>query len=82
MTLPGIENEFFPQHIPHRTNNVSLLHNYNISGGENTQKAYMDLTGKLPYTSSSSNQYFIVLYDYDSNAIVFETIKTRQSKKI
>ena len=42
----------------------------------------MDLTGKFPYKSSRGNQYFVVLYDYDSNAIVFGPIKSRQSKEI
>ena len=45
-------------------------------------KAYMDLTGKFPHTSSRGNKYLVVLYNYDSNAIVFEAIKNRQSKEI
>ena len=41
----------------------------------------MDLTGKLPHTISRGNKYLVVVYDYDLNAIVFEPIKTRQSKE-
>ena len=42
----------------------------------------MDLTGKFPHMSSRGNQYLVVVYDYDSNAIVFEPIKSRQAKEI
>ncbi len=49
---------------------------------KNMRKAYMDLTGKFPHTSSRGNQYLVVMYNFDSNAIVFKPIKTRQSKEI
>ncbi len=42
----------------------------------------MDLTGQFPYTSSRGNQYIVVVYDFDSNAIVCAPLKTRQSKDI
>ena len=42
----------------------------------------MDLTGRFPHMSSRGNQYLVVMYDYDTNAIAFEPIKTRQSKEI
>ena len=44
------------------------------------RKIYSDQTGAFPYKSSRGNQYLLVMYDYDSNAIVFEPLKTRQSK--
>ena len=31
---------------------------------------YSDQTGRLPITSSQGNQYLVVAYDYDSNAIL------------
>ena len=37
-------------------------------------KAYGDLTDRLPFTSSRGNQYFVLLYDYDSNLIMVEVI--------
>ena len=46
------------------------------------QKSYADLTGQFPHKSSRGNQYLFVLYDYDTNAILFEPLKTRQSKEI
>ena len=35
-------------------------------------KVFGDLTGKFPYISSRGYQYFIVVYEYDSNAILVE----------
>ena len=32
---------------------------------------YTDLTGKFPVTSRAGNKYVLVLYHYDSNAIIF-----------
>ena len=46
------------------------------------QKAYADLTGQFPHKSSRGNQYLFVLYNYDTNAILFEPLKTRQSNEI
>ena len=47
-----------------------------------TNKAYGDLTGKFPYTSSRGNQYFLVVYHYDANAILVTTLKNRQAATI
>ena len=47
-----------------------------------TNKAYCDLTGRFPHKSTRGNQYLIVFYDYDSNAILFEPLKTRQAQEI
>ena len=43
---------------------------------------YSDLTGRFPYPSSRGNQYVLVLYDYDSNAILAKPIRNRQSQEI
>ena len=42
----------------------------------------MDLTGRFPHIPSRGNKYLVVVYDRDSNAIVCEPIKSRQSKEI
>ena len=34
------------------------------------ETAFLDLTGKFPYTSSRGYKYLLVIYDYDSNAIL------------
>ena len=44
--------------------------------------AYGDLTGRFPHKSSRGNQYLLVIYDYDSNAISAEPLKTRSASEI
>jgi hypothetical protein len=42
-----------------------------------TGKIYTNQTGKFAVLSSRCNKYLFVLYDYDSNAIMAEPIKSR-----
>ena len=49
---------------------------------EETGKVYIDQTGKFHVRSSAENQYILVLYNYDSNAILTEALKTRQGPEI
>jgi hypothetical protein len=44
--------------------------------------SYSDQTGKFPVQSSRGYNYVMVLYDYDSNAILSKPIKTRQASEI
>ena len=46
------------------------------------QKGYLDLTGKFPYQSARGNQYLLVAYDYDSNAILVQALPNRQKATI
>ena len=46
------------------------------------RKLYSDQTGKFPYHSSRGEQYLLVMYNYDSNAIVFEALKSRQGAEL
>ena len=46
------------------------------------EKSYMDLTGRFPEKSARGNQYLLVVYDYDSNAILVEPIVNRQKATI
>jgi hypothetical protein len=41
------------------------------------QIVYTDLTGAFPVTSNSGNKYLLIIYDYDSNAILCEPMKKR-----
>ena len=43
---------------------------------------YIDLTGKFPFRSAKGNQYIVVAYHYDGNAIIGKAIKNRESKSI
>ena len=43
------------------------------------ETSYIDLTGTFPHKSSRGNQYLLLLYDFDSNVILVEPLKTRQA---
>ena len=47
-----------------------------------TQKAYMDSCGRFPHHSSQGNEYIMVVYDYDSNAILAEAFKNRTAGEL
>ena len=47
-----------------------------------TGKTYQDLTGRFPHKSSRGNEYLMVAYDFDSNAILAEPLKSRRGKEI
>ena len=47
-----------------------------------TGKIYTDQAGKFPVTSGLGNKYVFILYDHDSNAILAETLKSRQGAEI
>jgi hypothetical protein len=49
---------------------------------ESKSTAYGDLTGKFPHKSSRGNQYLLVIYDYDSNAILAEPLKNKTAGEI
>ena len=56
---------------------LAVIHSF-----ETTAKAYTDLTGQFLYLSSRGNKYLLVVYDYDSNAILAEAIPNRQAATI
>jgi hypothetical protein len=43
---------------------------------------YSDQTGRFPVVSSKGNKYIMILYDYDSNAILAQPIKYRTAPKL
>jgi hypothetical protein len=45
-------------------------------------KIYTDQTGKFLVLSSRGNKYLYILYDYDSNAIMAEPIKSRTQSEL
>ena len=49
---------------------------------EPTGQIYTDQTGKFIQPSSTGNNYVLILYDYDSNAILGEPFKSRRAKDI
>jgi hypothetical protein len=43
---------------------------------------YTDQTGRFPVVSSKGNNYIMILYDYDSNAILAQPIKNRTAPEL
>lgn len=43
---------------------------------------YTNIAGSFPVQSSRGNKYIFVLYDYDSNAILIEPMKSRAAPEI
>jgi len=42
----------------------------------------MDLTGKFVAASSNGNNYILIIYDYDSNAILAIPLKNHRAESI
>ena len=49
---------------------------------ECSSKIFTDQTGRFPITYSSGYKYIMIAYDYDSNNIIAEPIKSRTSLHI
>lgn len=47
-----------------------------------TGRVYTDQTGQFPYVSSRGNKYVMILYDYDSNAIMVAPMKSRTETEL
>jgi hypothetical protein len=70
VTTPNEEVDYEP-HIMKRTNSVYAA-THKLEG-----HTYTDLTGRFPTRSSRGYKYILVLYDYDSNNIQAEPMKSR-----
>ena len=55
---------------PHIRTKMSFLKSIEVTG-----KISTDQTGRFPVSSSRSSKYLMVLYKYDSNAIIAEPLK-------
>jgi hypothetical protein len=58
--------------------NTQFIYAATIDAGQ----IYTDQTGRFPVVSSKGNKYIMVLYDYDSNAILAQPIKDRRAPKL
>ena len=74
------DDDFFPQSDEpnNKTNDICAI----ITPFNTKERAYSDLTGRFPYKSSRGNEYLLVVYDYDSNAILVEPLKNRTAHVI
>jgi len=49
---------------------------------EPTGQTYMDLTSKFVAASSNGNNYILIIYDYESNAILATPLKNQKAESI
>jgi hypothetical protein len=78
---PQIESE--PDHGPDSIDTPRRTHQgFAAIFDSGTGKIYTDQTGRFPVTSSRGHKYLSVLYDYDSNAILAEPIKSRKQEEL
>ena len=71
-----IFDDAFPtSDIDNKKTNDVMYYVYDSGNGV----AYTDLTGKFPYRSTRGNNYIMVAYNYDANAILTEPMKNREA---
>jgi hypothetical protein len=56
--------------------------NFTFATIEDTGKIYTNQTGRFPVTSRQGHKYILILYEYDSNAILTERLKSRNGGEI
>jgi len=78
VTLALADVDTFPEAMPKGTPTHAC---YTVLM-ESTGQTYMDLTGKFVAASSNGNDYILVIYNYDSNAILVIPLKNRQADLI
>ena len=54
----------------------------NLTDINDTYMIHTDLTGRFPVTSKRGNKYILLLYDYDTNAILQEPMKSRNDTEM
>ena len=72
------EDYFLDDTTPEKTNDSIAT----IIPFTESKKGFMDLTGRFPYKSSQGHEYVLVVYDYDSNAILAEPLVSRKGSEI
>ena len=77
---PETDNEdFTPSEV---TGNKTYESSVQIIHIKPKKTTYSNQTGRFPYRSSRGNKYVMVMYNYDSNAILATPLKNRQAKSI
>ena len=67
------DKDFYPDIKTVKTHDLcATIIQFNIK-----RKGFNNLTGDFPHKSSRGSLYVMVLYDYDSNAILAESMKNR-----
>ena len=71
-------DNFFPSSdVPNEKTNQVIFAMYNEGS-----KVYSDLCGRFPYQSSRDNNYIIVAYHYDANAILLHAVKNQNAASL
>jgi hypothetical protein len=65
------------QHLDRSRTNWVYQQAVEVSG-----QIFSDQTGRFPVTSSKGNQYIMVVYDYGSNHILAEPLKSRSEHEL
>ncbi len=47
-----------------------------------TDRAFMDLTGRFPHCSSCSNEYILIAYNFDADLIIGEPVQNRRASTL
>ena len=68
---PDIEHDQIPQSTQSENTNLFFFNTVDLAG-----KFYTDQTGRFPVTSIKGNKYILVAYQFDSNIIYAEPLKT------
>ena len=55
---------------------------FTITPIASTGKTFSDQTGRFPVTLSKGNKYIMIMYDYNSNSILGEPMKSRTGEEI
>ena len=53
-----------------------------LTSFQQLKRGYSDQTGRFPYKSSQGNEYIMIVYDYNSNAILCEPLKSKAAAVI
>ena len=60
-----------------------ILQPLQYDGPDQTNKSYIDFRGRFPHKALQGNIFmYFSFYDYDTNSIIVEPLKIRQSKEI
>ena len=73
-------NDFFPTSDSPNIKRNEVL--YSLVESSLSGLSYIDLAGKFPYRSAQGNEYILVAYHYDANAILVQPLKNRQAASI
>eukprot|EP00957_Ditylum_brightwellii_P064269 4877235-Ditylum_brightwellii.AAC.1 len=78
-----MEDEAYPQHCEQDENIIMLaiINQRTLKHGK-TGIVYLNITGEFPYPSNRGYQYIMVLYNWESNAILGQPKKNRSKENI